>query len=264
MNLQGEVAFITGAGRGIGRHIALDMARDGALVGLVARNEQQLWEVAREIKAVGGSALVAPADVTSRSSLEAAIQQVTEAFGTITIAINNAGVDRPFGPVEAVDPDLWWQAQEIHVRAAYIVMHKVIPAMRALGRGRIINVASSAAVLIGANCSSYCVGKATLVRLTEHVHAEIADAGLSAFAVHPGTIMTSMGLSAIADPDARKWAGPLVDHLTAVKDVDPIPGLQRVAKQVTELASGQYDALAGKYIDLDIDLDAHLAALALG
>lgn len=262
MTLNGDVAFVTGAGRGIGRQIALDLAKAGALVGLVARTEKQLREVAQEIEQGGGRAVVAPADVTDRASLEQAMQDVTDAFGPITIVVNNAGVDRPFGPVEVVDPDLWWEAQAIHVRAAYVVMHQVLPGMRARGRGRIINIASSAAVVVGANCSAYCVGKATLVRLTEHVQAEIADAGLAAFAVHPGTIMTAMGLAAIEDPDARKWAGPLIDYLATFKDMDTAPGLQRVGGQIVALAGGQYDALAGRYIDLDTDLDDHLTAMA--
>jgi NAD(P)-dependent dehydrogenase (short-subunit alcohol dehydrogenase family) len=262
MKLSGEVALVTGAGRGIGRQIALDLAAAGAAVGLVARTGQQLQEVAQEIAGLGGRAMIAPADVTDRVALGQAVQSVVDAFGSISIAVNNAGTDRPFGPVDVVDPDEWWQAQDLHVRAAYMVMHLVIPAMRAARKGRIINIASSGAVVVGTNCSSYCVGKATLVRLTEHVHTEIVGDGLAAFAVHPGTIMTSMGLSAMGDPDARKWAPAFVDYLTSFDGVDTDPTLHRVGGQVVALAGGHYDALAGRYLDFDVDLDQQLAALS--
>ena len=257
--LEGETAIVTGAGRGIGRQIALDLAAAGARVGLVSRTASQLEDVASEIEAADGTALVVPTDVTDRVALESAIGQVVDVFGPITLAVNNAAGDRPYGPVDVVDPDEWWQAQELHVRAAYVVMHAVIPAMRRSGRGRIINIASNGGMLIGTNASAYCVGKATLIRLTEHVHSEIAADGLAAFAVHPGTIMTEMGMAALDDPEARKWVAPLVDHLEQFRNIDTSPELLRVGRQVVELAGGGFDALAGRYLDLEIPLELQMA-----
>lgn len=257
--VNGEVAIVTGSGRGIGRQVAIDLAAAGAAVGLVARSEAQLREVAGRIESSGGRALVLPADVTDRVAIEAAIRRVEARFGPVTIAVNNAGVDRPFGPVEAVDPGEWWHAQAIHVLGPYMVMHAVIPGMRRSGRGRLINVVSSASNIVGPNTSSYCVAKATLLRLTEHVDAEIKAGGLRAFAVDPGTIMTAMGRAAIVDPEARKYAQPLVDHLEKFRDVDPEPALQRLGRMFVALASGRFDALAGRYLDLTIELDQHLA-----
>lgn len=257
--VNGEVAIVTGSGRGIGRQVAIDLAAAGAAVGLVARSEAQLREVAGRIESSGGRALVLPADVTDRVAIEAAIRRVEARFGPVTIAVNNAGVDRPFGPVETVDPGEWWHAQAIHVLGPYTVMHAVIPGMRRSGRGRLINVVSSASNIVGPNTSSYCVAKATLLRLTEHVDAEIREAGLRAFAVDPGTIMTAMGRAAIDDPEARKYAQPLVEHLEMFRDVDPEPGLQRLGRMFVALASGRFDALAGRYLDLTIELDQHLA-----
>lgn len=264
MQLTGDVALVTGAGRGIGRQIALDLANAGASVGLISRTRDQLESLANEIAAQGGRAIIAPADVTRRDELERSIAAVEREFGTITVTVNNAASDRPFGPVDIVDPDDWWQAQELHVRAAYIVMHRVIPAMRTAGRGRIINVASNGGLVVAANASAYCVGKATLIRLTEHVHAEIAGDGLAAFAVHPGTIMTEMGMAALDDPEARKWAAPLVTYLETFREVDTTPELHRVGRQVAELASGRFDQLAGRYLDLETSLEAHLANLTNG
>lgn len=259
--LHSQVALVTGAGRGIGRQIALDLAAAGASVGLISRTAGQLEDVASQIAADGGTAFAAPADVTDRAALEAAIGMVEQRFGTITLAINNAAGDRPFGPVDVVDPDDWWQAQELHVRAAYIVMHKVIPPMRRAGRGRIINVASNGGMMVAPNASAYCVGKATLIRLTEHVHAEIAGDGLAAFAVHPGTIMTEMGMAALDDPEARKWVAPLVEHLEQFRKIDTTPQLLRVGRQMVDLAGGDFDALAGRYLDLENPLEDQLRGL---
>jgi NAD(P)-dependent dehydrogenase (short-subunit alcohol dehydrogenase family) len=259
MILNGEIAIVTGSGRGIGRQVAIDLAAAGAAVGLVARSEPQLREVAECIEAAGGRAMVMPADVTDRDAIEAAVRRIEREFGTVTVAVNNAGVDRPFGPVDEVDPDDWWHTQAIHVFGPFVLMHAVIPGMRRLGKGRVINVISSASNIIGPNASSYCVAKATLLRLTEHVDLEIKPSGLSAFAVDPGTVMTSMGNAAIDDPTVRKWAKGLVDHLEKFRNVDPMPSLRHLGQLFVALASGRYDELSGRYVNSEIDLDRQLA-----
>lgn len=257
--LQGQVAIVTGAGRGLGRTIAQDLAAAGAVVGLVARSAGQLEEVAQAIEAAGGRALALPLDVTDRTAVEAAVVRMAEQFGPVTLLVNNAGVDRPYGPVHVVDPDEWWRAQEIHVRGALLFMHALLPTMRERRCGRIINMASTAAVVVGPSTSAYCVAKATLLRLTEHVDAENKDAGLAAFCIHPGTIMTDMAASTLADPDALKYAGHIVGFLSQFRDVDPAPELARLGGQCVALASGAYDTLAGRYLDLEKTLDELVA-----
>ncbi|MDX9875011.1 MAG: SDR family NAD(P)-dependent oxidoreductase [Spongiibacteraceae bacterium] len=259
--LKDEVAIVTGAGRGLGRAIAMDLAAAGATVGLVARSAGQLEEVAEAIRAAGGQALALPLDVTDRTAVEAAVAQMAEAFGPVTLLVNNAGVDRPYGPVHVADPDEWWRAQEIHVRGALLFMHAVLPAMRERRHGRIINMASAAAVVVGPNTSAYCVAKATLLRLTEHVDQENKDAGLSAFCIHPGTIMTDMAAASLSDPAALQYAGHIIGFLSQFKDVDPEPELARLGAQCVALASGAYDSLSGRYLDLEKSLDELVAEL---
>jgi NAD(P)-dependent dehydrogenase (short-subunit alcohol dehydrogenase family) len=161
-----------------------------------------------------------------------------------------------------VDPDDWWRAQGVHVRGTLLFMHAVLPAMRKQGRGCIVNVASKGGLMVGPNLSAYCVAKATVIRLTEHVDAEARADGVRAFVVQPGTILTDMARDSINDPAARKWVPFLVDDLKAIIGQDPAPQLERLGRQIVALASGAYNQLAGAYLDLEPDLDKTLAGSA--
>src|SRR5205823_12450597 len=97
-HLQGQTAIVTGAGRGIGEQIALDLAAAGAAIGLVARSETQLEAVAEKVRAAGGKALVLPLDVSDRKEVEAAVGRAQAAFGPVSILVNNAGQAVPYGP----------------------------------------------------------------------------------------------------------------------------------------------------------------------
>jgi NAD(P)-dependent dehydrogenase (short-subunit alcohol dehydrogenase family) len=250
----GDVAIVTGAGRGIGKQIALEFAREGAAVALVARSRDQLAEAAAEIAALGGRALVLPVDVLDLQAVEAAVAETTARFGRVTVLVNNAGTDRPFGPVSVADPDEWWHAQKVHVRGPLYFMRSCLPAMQEAGRGRIINMSSAAATMVGANTSAYCVAKATLGRLTEHVDLENRSYGVRAFATHPGTIVTDMMRNSLSDPEARKWAPEMIAYLETFRDVDTTPELVRLGKQMVAIACGDHDDAAGRYIDLDTEL----------
>lgn len=252
--LSGETAIVTGAGRGLGEQIAVDLAAEGAAVGLVARSRGQLEAVAARIESAGGRALVLPLDVTDRPAVEAAVAETAGRFGPVSVLVNNAGVDTPFGPVSVADPDEWWHAQNVHVRGALLFMHACLPSMQARRRGRIINMTSLAAIVIGPNTSAYCCAKAALLRLTEHVDAEIKPHGLAAFCTHPGTIVTEMMHHTLGDADARQWAGEMLAHLERFAGTDTTPELRRVGRQLANLAAGDHDDHAGRYIDLEQEL----------
>lgn len=249
--LDGGTALVTGGGRGLGRAIAQHLARAGARVALMARTRRQLEEAAAAIAAEGGRALPIVADVTDRRAVEAGVAEIESELGPISILVNNAGLARPYGPLGHVDPDDWWRSHEIHVRGTLLLMSAVLPGMRARGVGRIVNIASKGGIMIAPNLSSYCVAKATVIRLTEHVDAEAKADGVRVFVVQPGTIVTDMARDSLADPEARRWAPFLVDELERMIEQDPAPELARLGAQIVELAAGRHDARAGSYLDLE-------------
>ncbi len=267
--LAGEVAIVTGAGRGFGKEIAKRLAREGAAVTLVARNRAELDETAGEIAAAGGKAFAATADVTDRDGVERVVAAAEAHFGPATLLVNNAGLDRPFGPIGMIDPDEWWATHAIHVRGPLLFMSAVLPAMRARRKGHIVNIASLGGKEVTANMSAYCVGKATEIRLTEHVAAETRGDGVGVFAIEPGTAITSMGASTLANPEAQKWIPGGIAFLTAVQEAQRDPAVreavfQRCGDMVVSLLSGRYDALSGSYLEPQDDFDALLSKAMAG
>lgn len=249
--LEGRTALVTGGGRGLGRAIAQHLARAGAHVAMMARTSSQLEEAAAAIVAEGSRALPIVADVTDREAVEAGVAETERTLGPISILVNNAGLAGPYGPIGHVDPDDWWRSHAIHVRGTLLCMSAVLPGMRSRGAGRIVNVASKGGIVIAPNLSSYCVAKATVIRLTEHVDAESKANGVRAFVIQPGTIVTDMARDSLGDPEARRWAPFLVEELERTIGEDPAPMLARLGAQVVELVAGWHDALAGAYLDLE-------------
>src|SRR5439155_7995722 len=139
--LDGQVALITGAGRGIGRAIAEALADAGAAVAIVARSEGQLADTAAAIERTGGRALPLLANIADPTAIEQAVRDATRVLGSITLLVNNAGTAGPFGRDWEVDPDTWWECVEVSVRGAFLCNQAVIPGMIARGGGRIVHVA---------------------------------------------------------------------------------------------------------------------------
>jgi NAD(P)-dependent dehydrogenase (short-subunit alcohol dehydrogenase family) len=131
--LEGRAALITGAGRGIGRAIAIGLANDGVRVALLARSVDQLSEVASAISASGGVALVVPADVGDPASVDQAVATVLAEFGAVDILVNDAAVVAPLGPTARVDADAWAAALAVNVVGPFCLTQAVLPGMTTLG-----------------------------------------------------------------------------------------------------------------------------------
>lgn len=257
--LAGQSAVVTGAGRGIGQAIALRLAAEGARVTLVARTTKQLDATAEQIRRAGGDALAFTADVTKPDTAAAAIEAASAAFGPVSILVNNAGIPGPYGPIGVLDARAWWVAQEVNVRAPLLYMSAVLAGIRRAQRtGHIVNIVSSAGLDPVPHLSAYAVSKSTVIRLTETVDLESRSLGVRAFALHPGTITTDMADATISSPDAQRWVPEGVAMLKGRTPEDSARDLARCCDVVAALASGRYDALGGRYLDLWWDLDAKL------
>ena len=257
--LEGQVALITGAGRGFGRAIAERFAQEGAAVALLSRSLGQLDEVARAIRSSGGHAIGVRCDVTDPASIEHAVGKVEELLGPIDILVNNAGVPGPFGPIWQIDPDEWWRAQAIHIRAPMLFMHHVLPGMVERDRGRVICVSAIASRIVAPHLSAYCTGKIAQNRLVAEAAAELADTRVAIFAIDPGFAATQLARDTAADPEARKYFKPLIERIEShPHEYGTDPDLARCAQRCLDLASGRYDALSGGYFELPDDRDAKL------
>ena len=205
--LEGKVALITGAGRGIGRLAAIRLAGRGVRVALVSRSAGQLADTAGEIEARGGVSIVIPGDVGSPQSVAAIKAEVENRLGPPSILINAAGV---FGPIQLVwktDPAAWIDTIMVNAIGPYLTCHAFVESMVRQGWGRIVNVTSAAALHEpGPINSAYGTSKAALNQFTRHLAAEIAGSGVTANVIHPGDVKTDM------------WA----DIRDGVEDLGPI------------------------------------------
>lgn len=254
--LAGHVAIVTGAGRGFGKAIAMALAAAGAAVTVTARSTKQIDTTVAEIKARGGKAFAVPGDVTHRKDVERVVGAAHNHFGPATLLVNNAGLAGPFGPIGTLDPDEWWSSQAVHVLGPFLFISNVLPGMIRKRGGHIINIASLGGTRVEPYLSAYCVGKSTEIRLTEQVAVEVKEHGISAFAIEPGTVYTEMAESTISDPIAQRYLPGMIAFLKDIKDKeDPAAGFARCARMCLALASGRYDALSGRYLTPEDNLD---------
>ena len=192
MKLEGRVAVITGAGRGIGRAIALAYAGEGAKLALAARSEAELREGVAAASSQGAEAIAVPTDVTSQEDTERLASRVLDHFGRIDVLVNNAGVSGPVGPLEGNDVADWVNTVTVNLTGTFLVCRAVIPAMLAGSGGRIINLSGAGATNAWSNMSAYCSSKAAVVRLTEVLAQELDGKGITVNALGPGSVHTSM------------------------------------------------------------------------
>lgn len=191
---EGKVALVTGASRGIGRAIAMELAARGAKVALLARSTSELEAVAKEIRDRGGAAFVAPADVSEIDAVADVVRSVGDELGDVEILVNNAGVVWPLAPTVTVDPADWAKAISINLIGVAAMTVAVLPEMLRQGWGRVVNVSSSRAGhpagLNGGN--AYATSKAGLEAHTLNLAEELAGSGVTVNAYRPGSVDTSM------------------------------------------------------------------------
>ena len=246
--LEGQVALVTGASRGIGRAVAKRLAAEGASVGITARDQLALEATRSDIEEAGGRALAVPGDVTVPADVKGCLDEVGRRLGPLDILVNNAGRAAPSSAsFTEIDPTDWWNAIEVNLRGPMLFMRGALPEMIERGRGRIFNIGSLIADGRTAGFSHYAVSKAALIRLTDAVSMELAGTGVSVLDVSPGLVKTDMteGLDVFQNVPDESWT--------------PI---ERAAEVIVQLCGSTHDGLSGRFLHAADDIEVVAKALA--
>ena len=254
--LEGQVAVVTGGGRGFGQEIAKGLAAAGAAVAVTSRTPSQLDETVAAIEAGGGRALAIPCDVTLQADWERVVAETEARLGPITLLVSNAALSDPAGPLYEIDPDVWQRTLEVNVMGSVRGARAVLPGMVARRSGRIVIVSSGAALAASPYTSPYRVSKTALLRLAEIMALEVKDFGVSVFAIHPGVISSTIHYSATLSDAGRKYL-PRFGEMAARGATD----IKLAADCCVFLASGAADGLSGRYLSATDDF-AELARRA--
>ena len=243
-NLNRTVAVVTGAGRGIGREIALHQANAGAKVAVLARTASEIDETASLITGTGGAAIAIPVDLVDRRAVEDALGRVTAELGPIDLVVNNHGSFRAFGPIWECDPEVWWQDVEINLRGTFHTCRVAAPAMLARGRGRIVNLVGGGTGNSFPHGSGYASSKAAIMRFTECLNDTTKDRGVLAFAVDPGLVRTSMTELQLFSEDGKTYLPDIQKLFDNGVNIPP----SRAAALIVDIAGGRFDPLAGRLL----------------
>ena len=200
ISLEGHVAVVTGASKGLGREMAEALAGAGAKVALVARNEELLSEVVRGIRARGGTAEYIMADVTDETAAAEVDQMVMEAFGVCDILINNAGINNR-KPIEEMSLDEWHEILEVNLTGPFSMSRTFVPGMKGLRWGRIINMTSIMSHVSLPNRTGYSTTKSGLLGFTRALALELAPYNITVNGISPGPFATEMNRPLIEDPE---------------------------------------------------------------
>ncbi|HJY86706.1 MAG TPA: SDR family NAD(P)-dependent oxidoreductase [Candidatus Acidoferrales bacterium] len=254
MLLRGQVAVITGGGRGIGRAIARRFANEGAPVLVTARTAEEVRAVAEEIQQAGARAAWVSADVSRDADCARIVNAAREAFGRVDILVNNAGDYGPVKPVEEISAAEFDAVIAVHLRGAFLLTRLVLPEMYAQGTGVILNISSLSAKAAFAWGSPYAAAKAAILGFTRSVAAEAARKGVRINALCPGPVTeTRMSRElgqALAERQGVSAEKQLADFLER-----GLQGRAQTADEVAQaalfLVSSQASGITGQAVNVD-------------
>ncbi|MDD8019718.1 MAG: 3-oxoacyl-ACP reductase FabG [Acidobacteriota bacterium] len=244
INLKGKKALITGGSRGIGRATASFLAGAGAEVAIHYRNNHQAaMEARREIEARGGKCLVVQADITSQKKVDRMVTACLQAWGTIDILINNAGI-WTYGEMGSMTEKIWQETMAINLDGVFYVTNAVVPVMKKNKRGWIVNVASTAAIRGEAFYSHYAASKGALVALTKSLAVELAPYNILVNSVAPGWVDTDMNARVFTDPGFK-------EQIRQSIPLKRIPGPEDVAGPILFLVSDLARHITGETLNVN-------------
>lgn len=240
MMLQGKVAIVTGAGKGIGKGIALALAHEGCAVVVSDIDEAGCAETAREVAALGVKSLGVPCDVSSRAAVENLFNEAVKVFGKIDIVVNNAGI-YPFVPIEKMTEEDWDKVIDVNLKSVFLCAKE---AARLLPEGgRIISISSIASLIGFEGLAHYCASKSGINGLTRVLALELASKKITVNAVAPGAIDTP-GLSNDMTDTEKQQTIPLIPLGRLGQPSD-------IASTVVFLASEKASYITGQVIVVD-------------
>jgi NAD(P)-dependent dehydrogenase (short-subunit alcohol dehydrogenase family) len=245
--LETQTAIITGAGNGIGRGVALRLAREGAAIGVLDCDGDACLRVAQEITRLGKRAVALIADVSDAAAVAHAVRQLATALGPPTVAVHCAGI-MPTGTVLETSEAAWDRAHSVNVKGAYLACREVIPHMREMGQGSIILVASITGVNGLPGLAAYSSTKGALISFARALAVDHAREGIRANSVAPGTIDSPMLHEFVATQADPKRTRMVFDE---VQPRGRIGTIEEVANVVAFLASDQSSLISGANLPVD-------------
>jgi len=200
-NLDKKVALITGASRGIGAAIAKAYAHAGAKVVLSSRKQEDLDDVAKEIRSAGGEAVAIAAHTGSAEAVQGLVEQAIAHYGGVDIVVNNAATNPHFGPIITSEESHWDKIYDVNVKGYFRVIQTCHESMKSRGGGKVINLASVAGKAPQPGMGIYCISKASVIMMTEVLAGELAADNIQVNAIAPGFIKTKFSSAIWSNPD---------------------------------------------------------------
>jgi NAD(P)-dependent dehydrogenase (short-subunit alcohol dehydrogenase family) len=245
MELKDKVAIVTGAGRGIGEGIANVLAREGARLVIVDMNLDDANSVAKRIEAGGGKAIAAKADISRKADIDALVAQTIQAFGTVDILVNNAGIEATPCLAHEMSEAQWDRVLGVNLKGTFFCCQAVLPTMIAKGKGRIINIASTAGLRMTFFGSvDYTVSKHGVAGLTQHLAWEVADHNVTVNAVCPGGVLTPL----MEQHTTAEFRDKVIKRLIPLGRMDT---LEEIGEAVSFLASDRAAMITGQMLAVD-------------
>lgn len=240
-DLSGRVAIVTGSGQGLGKQIALELAKRGARVVTNARTSSHAHDTLAEIRARGGDGLAIPADVGQAEQVESLVKATLETFGQVDILVNNAGTTRDNLIVHMKEED-WDFIQHVSLKSAWLCSRAVIRSMIRRKYGRIINISSASGLMGQMGQTNYSASKAGMIGMIKALAQEVASRGVTVNAVAPGFIHTAL---------TEKMPQKMLQRLTEYIPMGRTGTLDDVAYAVAFLASDESDYITGQVLSVD-------------